>query len=86
MAPTPNGGNWEGVTETQGALLERIKFCGNNGWAKPPETSDLMPKLLAHRAQEGLSLDQVIEAMRAEGFSPRALHPAGAVGEQANPR
>lgn len=73
MARTPSDGKVEGFMQTQGTLLERVKFHGNNNWTKTPQTSELMPKLLAQCAQEGLSLDQIVEAMRAEGFSPRAL-------------
>lgn len=71
MARKPSNFEWIGYNENQLDLLNYIDFIGNNGWARNSQTDAVMVKLLAECADEGLSNDQIIDAMQAIGYSER---------------
>ncbi|MBG6224726.1 hypothetical protein IWX63_001288 [Arthrobacter sp. CAN_A2] len=71
MAKKPHNFEWIGFTEQQRELLNFIDFIGNNGWARNSQTDEIMTKQLAECAEEGLSIDQIIDAMQAIGYDER---------------
>lgn len=73
MGNAPEGHQWEGFSEAQGKLLETVDFYGNNGWARNSQAETMMPVTLAKCAEEGLSIEQVTEAMRSIGYTEREL-------------
>jgi hypothetical protein len=66
--------SWQGFTQEQADLLDRLDFYGNNGWARNPQAETMVPSLLGDLAEAGLSLAQVKEAMESIGYSKNALH------------
>ncbi|MFJ6536748.1 hypothetical protein ACIQH5_10985 [Paenarthrobacter sp. NPDC091711] len=74
MARKPSNFEWIGFTKGQLELLDFLDFLGNNGWDRNGQTEELMPKLLADCAKEGLSIDQVMKAMMSIGYDRRAVH------------
>jgi hypothetical protein len=65
--------SWQGFTQEQAELLDRLDFYGNNGWARNSLTEALMPALLGEFEQAGLPLAQVKKAMASIGYSKQAL-------------
>lgn len=74
MAKKPPNVEWIGFTEEQRKLLDFMDFVGNNGWNRNGQTNALMPKLLANCEAEGLTLEQIKDAMESIGYSRRTLH------------
>lgn len=74
MARKPPNFEWIGFTKEQLELLDFLDFLGNNGWDRNGQTEELMPKLLADCAKEGLSIDRVMEAMMSIGYDRRTVH------------
>ncbi len=74
MARKPPNFEWIGYTNEQVGLLNDIDFYGNNAWDRNGQSDELMPKLLAKCANEGLSLKQIVEAMISIGYDRRAAH------------
>lgn len=74
MARKPANFQWLGFTEDQVALLDHLDFIGNNSWSRTGQTEAMMPKLLQHLADAGVSIDETVAAMDAIGYSKRALH------------
>jgi hypothetical protein len=70
----PPGFSWQGFTQAQADLLDRLDFYGNNGWGRNQQAEVVMPKLLGDFEAAGLSLAQIKEAMESIGYSKRALH------------
>lgn len=46
MARKPAGQPWQGYTQEQAELLDFLDHIGNNGWARNPQSEELMPKLM----------------------------------------
>lgn len=70
----PSSVSGSGFTDEQASLLHLIDHVGHNGWARNNQTEELMPQLLAHAQEVGLTLAQVKEAMRTIGHDRHALH------------
>lgn len=68
MTKRPDGFAWSGFTPAQVKLLDRLDFIGNNGWARTEQTDRDMPKLLQALADDGVSFDQVRDAMAQIGY------------------
>lgn len=74
MARKPSNFEWVGFTVQQRELLDSVDFYGNNGWDRNGQSETLMPILLTKCADEGLTIDQVIEAMQSIGYDRRTTH------------
>lgn len=74
MSKKPPNFEWMGFTSRQLELLDFIDHVGNNGWDRNGQTDELMPKLLANCAKEGLSIARIIEAMISIGYDRRTVH------------
>jgi hypothetical protein len=74
MARKPAGHPWQGFTQEQAELLEFLDHLGNNGWARNPQSEELMPKLMGDLCATGLSVEHIKEAMANIGYSKDALH------------
>lgn len=74
MARKPANFEWVGYTGEQVELLNDIDFYGNNAWDRNGQSDELMPKLLAVCADNGLSIKQIVEAMKAIGYDRGAVH------------
>lgn len=74
MARKPPNFEWLGFTQEQRKQLDFLDFIGNNGWARNSQTEALMPGLLDDWAAEGLTLNQLQEAMRSIGYDRHDLH------------
>lgn len=74
MARKPPGFSWQGFSQEQAKLLDRLDFYGNNGWGRNPQAEAMMPSLLGDLARAGLSLAQVKGAMESIGYGKTALH------------
>jgi len=74
MARKPKNFQWLGFSEQQTRKLDFLDHLGNNGWARNSQTEALMPGLLGEFADEGVSIAQVKEAMRAIGYEKHSLH------------
>jgi hypothetical protein len=72
----PPNFSWQeqGFTQKQADLLDRLKFYGNNGWARNPQAEVVMPGLLGDLEEAGLPLARVKEAMESIGYGKQALH------------
>lgn len=74
MAMKPPNFEWLNFTENQRKLLDRVDFYGNNGWGRNGQSEVVMPKLLAECAEEGLTIDEVVEAMQSIGYDKQTVH------------
>ncbi|MFD4248255.1 hypothetical protein ACFWQL_00775 [Amycolatopsis thermoflava] len=74
MSRNPPGHSWSGFTEAQAKLLDLLDHLGNNGWARNPQTEELMPKVLSDLHEVGLSLERIRNAMASLGYDNDALH------------
>jgi hypothetical protein len=70
----PPNFSWQGFTQQQADLLDRLDFYGNNGWARNPQAEVVMPELLGDFEKVGLLLARIKEAMASIGYSKAALH------------
>jgi hypothetical protein len=70
----PPNFSWQGFTQKQAELLDRLDFYGNNGWGRNSQSEALMPTLLGDLEQAGLPLAQVKEAMASIAYGKQALH------------
>ncbi len=74
MTRRPANFQWIGFTPEQVALLDRLDFYGNNGWARNPQSETMLPILMRQAEDLGLTVDRIQEAMQSIGYSPRAVH------------
>lgn len=74
MVRRAKGHDWEGFTEAQGKLLDALDDYGNNGWARNSQAEFMLPVTLEKCAKEGLTIEQVTEAMKSLGYNDRQLH------------
>lgn len=74
MPRKPKNFQWIGYDAEQVQLLDLIDSIGNNGWGRNSQTEALMPGVLDDCERIGLSIQQVIQAMRSIGYSDRSLH------------
>ena len=74
MTQKPPGHTWQGFTDEQAELLDRLDFYGNNSWARNSQSEVLMPTLLGDLHETGLDLGRAKEAMETIGYSKDALH------------
>jgi len=66
--------SWQGFTQEQADLLDRLDVYGNNGWARNPQAEVVMPTLLGDFEKVGLPIARVKEAMEFIGYEKTALH------------
>jgi len=69
----PPDHHWQGFTQAQAELLDRLDFYGNNAWANNPQAQAIMPGLLGDLAKSGVPLERAKEAMRSIGYDEKAL-------------
>jgi hypothetical protein len=74
MARSPEGHTWDGFTPEQAELLDFLHHLGNNGWARNPQSEELMPKVLKDFTDAGVSLEQIKTAMAGIGYTKDNLH------------
>lgn len=74
MARRPHNVSWVGFTDEQVELLDFLDHLGNNGWDRNGQSEALMPGVLADFEAAGMTIGQIVEAMRSIGYSPAALH------------
>jgi hypothetical protein len=74
VARKPENFEWIGFNHEQIEQLNFFDHIGNNAWGRNSQTEALMPGLLKDWADEQLTLRQLQDAMRAIGYSDRALH------------
>lgn len=74
MTRKPPGFSWQGFTQNQADLLDRLDFYGNNGWGRNPQAETILPMLLGDIQEAGLSMVQIKEAMESIGYSRQDLH------------
>ncbi len=74
MARRPKGHIWQGFTQEQALLLDFLDHLGNNGWARNPQSEEILPTLMGNFLDVGLEVSQVKEAMRSIGYSKDDLH------------
>ncbi|MGW4593538.1 hypothetical protein ACWEKJ_40010 [Amycolatopsis thermoflava] len=73
MSRKPPGHSWSGFTEAEGRLLDFLDHLGNNGWARNPQSEELMP-MLSELHETGLGLERVKNAMASLGYDNDDLH------------
>ncbi|WP_431911171.1 hypothetical protein, partial [Amycolatopsis thermoflava] len=74
MSRKPPGHSWSGFTEAQGGCWTSLITLGNNGWARNPQSEELMPKVLNNLLEAGLGLERIRDAMGSLGYDNDSLH------------
>ena len=74
MALKPPDHTWQGFTQEQSRLLDFLDHLGNNGWARNPQSEEILPTLMGDFVDAGLDVNQVKEAMRSIGYDKDDLH------------
>lgn len=74
MALRPPDHSWPGYNQAHAELLDFLDDLGNNGWARNPQTEEIMPNLMGDIHKAGLSVDRVKDAMASIGYDRTALH------------
>lgn len=74
MALKPPDHTWQGFTQEQARLLDFLDHLGNNGWARNPQSEEILPMLMGDFLDAGLDVNHVKEAMRSIGYDKEDLH------------
>lgn len=73
MARKPSNFQWLGFSGEQIGQVDFFDYVGNNGWARNSQSELLMPGLPKDWADEGLTLEQLQDAMASIGYHDQAL-------------